>query len=111
MFKRIPGAVLAISLLSVVAFGNVLLVGCVASHQQESTGQYMDSSVITTKVKARLLNDRYVKGLPITVITYKNIVQLSGFVDSMAQKQRAGMLAASVPNVISVENNLVVKKH
>ncbi|MEO8402676.1 MAG: BON domain-containing protein [Gammaproteobacteria bacterium] len=85
--------------------------GFAAKYQQESTGQFVDSSLITTKVKAKLVSDKIVKSLPITVKTYKNSVQLSGFVNSQAQKARAELLAYSVPDVVSVDNALIIKPH
>jgi osmotically-inducible protein OsmY len=88
----------------------ILLVGCVASTpKQESTGEYMDSSAVTTKVKGRLLADEKVKSLPITVTTYKGRVQLSGFVESQGQIDRAVNIARNTPGVQSVENDLVIR--
>lgn len=98
-------------LISTTILGAALLVGCGANHKQETTGQYFDSSVITTKVKTKLLADDYVKGLPITVETYKNAVQLSGFVDNNKQKERAVELAKSVAGVRDVEDSLVIKNN
>src|SRR5690349_21568978 len=86
-----------------------LITGCTSSHKAESTGQYVDSSVITTKVKAKLLADDVVQGLPITVTTYKNTVQLSGFVNTPQQKVRADNLAKSVEGVESVRDALIIK--
>jgi osmotically-inducible protein OsmY len=86
-----------------------LIVGCTSAAHHESTGQYVDGSVITTRVKTALLNDREINSLPITVKTYKNTVQLSGFVNSYSQKLRAGEIAKNVSDVQSVENSLVVK--
>ncbi len=78
--------------------------------QQETTGQYVDSSVITLKVKSKLLADPDVKGLAISVMSYKGQVKLGGFANSWAQKQKAGMLARQVEGVTGVTNNIVVKK-
>ncbi len=86
-----------------------LLTGCTASQRSESTGQYVDSSIITTKVKTKLLADDGVHGLPITVTTYKNTVQLSGFVNTPQQKARAESIAKSVEGVATVQNALIVK--
>lgn len=87
------------------------LVSCSTAYQHESTGQYIDSSVLTTKVKAKLLADKQTQRLPITVKTYKNDVQLSGFVTSASLKERAEMLARSVPGVTHVENSLIIKSN
>lgn len=87
----------------------ILLVGCSSTPKQESTGQYLDSSAITTKVKADLLANDQVKSFPISVNTYKGVVQLSGFVNSARQKEVAGQVARNVSGVQGVDNDLVVK--
>ena len=96
-------------LLAAVLAATAALAGCASTSKQESTGQYLDSSAITTKVKANLLADPDVKSMPIKVKTYKGTVQLSGFVDSYAQKQKAIADAKSVPGVREVKDSLVVK--
>ena len=78
--------------------------------QQETTGQYVDSSVITLKVKSKLLADPDTKALAISVMSYKGQVKLGGFADTWAEKQKAGMLAKQVEGVIGVTNNIVVKR-
>ena len=84
--------------------------GCTSSSRTvESTGEYVDDASITTKVKAAILNEPGLKTLQIGVETYKNVVQLSGFVDTPQAKARAGEVAASVPGVKSVRNDLTVK--
>lgn len=85
------------------------LVGCAGGSNRESTGQYIDSAAITTKVKAKLAQDEQVSVFDISVETFKDVVQLSGFVDNAAQKQRAAQVAASVEGVRKVENNISVK--
>ncbi len=87
----------------------LLLAACQSTPQRESTGEYVDSSVVTTRVKSRLFEDPVTSGFAITVDTFKNVVQLSGFVDSEAQKRRAAELARAVPGVKAVRNNLIVK--
>ncbi|MBI5068053.1 MAG: BON domain-containing protein [Deltaproteobacteria bacterium] len=79
------------------------------SKAPESAGQFLDSSVITTRVKAAILNEPSLKSSQISVETYKDVVQLSGFVDGAESKQRAGKAAAAVEGVSSVRNDLVVK--
>jgi len=76
---------------------------------RESAGELLDDSVITTQVKAAMLKEPSLKSLQISVKTYKDIVQLSGFVDSSATRQLAGSLAAGVTGVASVRNDLIVK--
>jgi len=83
--------------------------GCAGTQKHESTGQYVDDSVITTKVKGAIFNEPTLKTLQINVKTYKGVVQLSGFVDSRASVTKAGEVARTVENVVSVENDLVVK--
>ena len=83
--------------------------GCAATQKRESTGQYVDDSVITTKVKAAIFNEATLKTLQINVETFKGEVQLSGFVDSAQSVKKAGEVAGSVNGVVSVKNNLVVK--
>jgi osmotically-inducible protein OsmY len=83
--------------------------GCAATPKRESTGEYIDDSAITTKVKAAIFDESTLKTLQINVKTYKGVVQLSGFVDSAHSVTRAGEVAGSVNGVVSVENDLVVK--
>lgn len=85
------------------------LVGCAATQKRESTGQYVDDTAITTKVKAAIFDEATLKTLQINVKTYKGVVQLSGFVDSAHSVSKAGEVAGSVNGVVSVENDLVVK--
>ena len=83
--------------------------GCGSTSTRESTGEYFDDSVITTKVKAAIFNEPELKVLQISVETYKNVVQLSGFVASSAQITRAVDVARSVQGVRSVSHGLMVK--
>jgi osmotically-inducible protein OsmY len=86
------------------------IAGCTSSTRTtESTGEYVDDAAITSKVKAAILAEPGLKTLQIGVETYKDVVQLSGFVDNAQSKARAGEVAAGVPGVSSVRNNLVVK--
>jgi len=84
-------------------------VGCAASQKHESTGQYVDDSVITTKVKTAVFEEATLKTLQINVKTYQGVVQLSGFVDSTQSISRAGEVARRVEGVREVKNDLVVK--
>lgn len=108
MLKSKLAISLSSAVLTVASVGT--LTACTNTYHQESTGQYVDSSVITTKVKSRLFADNNIKSLPITVKTYKNIVQLSGFVNTPAQRLRAMQIARNVDGVSEVQNFLVVKK-
>ncbi len=82
---------------------------CAATPRQESTGDYVDDSVITAKVKSQLAADDFLKSFQIGVETYKGTVQLSGFVDSAQASEKAAQIAGSVPGVKAVKNSLVVK--
>ena len=82
---------------------------CAPARAEESAGEYVDDSVITTKVKALLAEDNLLKSFEISVKTYKGTVQLSGFVDSEGMVNKAGEITRSVKGVTSVENNLIVK--
>jgi osmotically-inducible protein OsmY len=83
--------------------------GCAANQKHETTGQYLDDSVITTKVKAAIFNEPSLKMLQINVKTYKGQAQLSGFVDSAQSVNKAGEIAGHVEGVGSVKNDLLVK--
>ena len=82
---------------------------CASTPTRESTGEYVDDSVITTKVKALLAEDDFLKSFKISVETFKGVVQLSGFVNSQQAVDKAGQIAGSVKGVSSVKNNLIVK--
>jgi osmotically-inducible protein OsmY len=83
--------------------------GCAGTRTSESTGEYVDDSVITTKVKALLAEDDFLKSFQIGVETYKGTVQLSGFVNSRQAIDKAGQIARGVKGVASVKNSLIVK--
>ncbi len=87
----------------------ITLVACASTRTHESTGEYVDDSVITTKVKSLLANDDFFKSFQISVETYKGVVQLSGFVNSQQAVDKAGQIVRSVQGVNSVKNNLIVK--
>jgi hyperosmotically inducible protein len=84
-------------------------VACASTPKHESTGEYVDDSVITTKVKSLLAEDDFLKSFKISVETYKGIVQLSGFVNSQNAIDKAGQITWTVKGVKSLKNNLVVK--
>jgi len=87
----------------------VSLAACASTAKHEGTGEYVDDSVITTKVKALLAEDDFLKSFQIGVETYKGRVQLSGFVNSQQAVDKAGQIARSVKGVKFVKNNLIVK--
>ncbi|TAK91545.1 MAG: BON domain-containing protein [Burkholderiaceae bacterium] len=85
------------------------LVACSSTPTQESTGQYLDDSVITSKVKAKFVEDPTVSAMSIKVETFKGVVQLSGFAKSQAEIDQATELAESVRGVRSVRNDIRLK--
>jgi osmotically-inducible protein OsmY len=87
----------------------VAFAACASTSKQESTGEYVDDSVITTKVKSLLAADDFLKSFQIGVETYKGTVQLSGFVNSQKAVDKAIEITRSVKGVKSVKNDLIVK--
>ena len=87
----------------------VFALGCTSTPTQESTGEYMDDSVITTRVKTAILAEPSLSVFQINVETYKNVVQLSGFVKSSADMSTAVDLARSVKGVRSVKNDMLLR--
>ena len=86
-----------------------VMLGCASTAKHEGTGEYVDDSVITTKVKAAVLNEPTLKSAEINVETYKGVVQLSGFVSSEADIAKAASLAKGVKGVTSVKNDMRLK--
>ena len=86
-----------------------VIVGCASTRQHEGTGEYVDDSVITGKVKASVFNDPALKSAEINVETFKGAVQLSGFVESQADIDKAVILARRVQGVTNVKNSMHVK--
>jgi len=85
------------------------LMGCASTRTHEGTGEYVDDTAITTKVKSAIFTDPALKVLQINVETFKGVVQLSGFVDSRESATKAAEVARSVKGVVEVKNDLVVK--
>ena len=82
---------------------------CASTRTHESAGEYVDDSVITTKVKSLLAKDAFLKSFQISTETYQGTVQLSGFVNSQQAVDKAGEIVRSVKGVKSIKNNLIVK--
>lgn len=101
-FKNLTRILLAISF-------SALLAACAGTAKQESTGEYIDDTVITSRVKAVLLNDPAVSGLAINVETFKGTVQLSGFVKTASERNRAVQLARDVKGVRQVKNDILIR--
>ncbi|MBJ6749742.1 BON domain-containing protein [Geomonas anaerohicana] len=87
------------------------LAGCSHTHttKHETAGEYVDDSVITTRVKAAIFDELALKTFQINVTTYQGVVQLSGFVDSAENARRAGDIARGVKGVREVKNDLITK--
>lgn len=100
--KAIFSSLLAILLITTV-------IGCAGSATQESTGEYIDDTWITTKVKASLVDDPDVKAREVNVETFKGVVQLSGFVESQEAMDQAVIIARSIEGVVSVKNDMTIK--
>lgn len=97
--------------ISVLVFSGLLisLSSFAASDTKESASQYVDNSVLTAKVKTAIFNEPTLKSSEIKVETFKGEVQLSGFVTSIEQTNKAVELAKGVPGVHSVKNDMRVK--
>ena len=85
------------------------LLGCASTTKHEGTGEYIDDTVITTKVKAAVFAEPTLKSSEINVETFKGVVQLSGFVSSEADTRKAAELARGIKGVTSVKNDMHVK--
>ena len=83
--------------------------GCAATETRQSTGEYVDDAAITAKVKVAILEEPTLKSYQINVETHNGIVQLSGFVDTAQNVQKAAEVARGVKGVTSVKNDLIVK--
>ena len=97
----------------IAAFGGAILLasifGCGSSPTRESTGEYVDDTVITTKVKAAVFGEPTLKSSEINVETFKGTVQLTGFVSSRADINKAVDLARGIQGVKSVRNDMRLK--
>lgn len=94
---------------ALIACGTVVTAGCAADGQHRSTGDVVDDSTITAKVKSALLAEKDVNSFDIKVKTYEGTVQLSGFVDSQWQIDKAVQVAGAVHGVRHVTNDLIRK--
>jgi osmotically-inducible protein OsmY len=97
----------ALALATLMSLG--LMAGCAGTARSESTGEYIDDTVITTRVKSALVNEPTLKSSEINVETFKGRVQLSGFVGSQADIDRAVALTRGVTGVTTVSNVMRLK--
>ena len=95
------------TIIAAVLFMSML--GCASTSKTEGTGDYIDDSVITTKVKTAIFNEPALKSAEINVETFKGVVQLSGFVSSEADISRAVEVTKTVKGVKSIKNSMHVK--
>lgn len=86
-----------------------IFLGCASTPKKEGTGEYLDDTVITTKVKTAILQEPSLKSAEINVETFKGVVQLSGFVNSPADINKAVEVARRVEGVNSVKNDMRTK--
>lgn len=100
-FKLISAVLLMMSFISVL--------GCSSAPQKETTAEYIDDSYLTTKVKAAILRQPALKSSEINVESFKGIVQLSGFVNSRSDINRAVEVTRTVRGVKSVRNDMRLK--
>jgi len=99
--KMITALLMALALLAAL--------GCASTSTRESTGEYIDDSAITTKIKDAIFRDSTLKSAEINVETFKGVVQLSGFVSSQAAIDKADEIARSTKGVQSVKNDMHTK--
>jgi hyperosmotically inducible periplasmic protein len=98
-----------VALLGLATTALTLAPGCASTPTRSSTGEYIDDSVVTTKVKTALARDAATPGSAISVETFKGVVDLSGFVDTAAQKTQAGIVTTKIEGVKEVVNNIALK--
>jgi osmotically-inducible protein OsmY len=100
-FKKISTFMMVLSMM--------FMVGCASADNKESAGEFIDDTVITTKVKAALLDEVGLKSSEINVETFKGVVQLSGFVASQERINKAIEVTRAVKGVKSIKNNMLIK--
>lgn len=93
----------------IIAMMLTAVVGCASTSTKEGTGEYVDDTMITTKVKTAIFNEPTLKSAEINVETFKGVVQLTGFVSTQANINKAVDLARGVKGVTSVKNSMRLK--
>ena len=93
----------------IIALMLTAVVGCAYTSSSEGTGEYVDDTVITTKVKTAIFNEPTLKSAEINVETFKGVVQLSGFVSTQGDIYKAAEIALSIKGVTSVKNDMRLK--
>ena len=102
---KLAHAVLAIA----ATVSLVQLTGCAVARDQQTVGSYIDDATITTRVKARMAEDKSVSATSISVETLKGTVQLSGFAKSADERATAERIARTTPGVQAVRNDILVR--
>jgi len=97
-------------LIACAVIGTVSITACSSTPTKSSMGEKIDDSVITSKIKAKFVEDKDVRARAISVETFKGVVQLSGFANSQMEIDRAGEIARSVNGVESVKNDIRMKQ-
>lgn len=95
--------------IAIITGGLLMASGCAVIRDQESVGEYVSDTVLTTRVKAKMIEDNSVDAAALSVETLNGMVQLSGFAKSATEKSQAERLAASVSGVKAVRNNIIVR--
>ncbi len=103
---KLTALILSVSALATVGG----MTGCAGDRYTQSTGERIDDKADSSRVRAALSDDKQYKYEDVKVQTFKGVVQLSGFVNSRDQKNRAGDIAKKVQGVKEVENNITVKE-
>ncbi|MCF8482811.1 MAG: BON domain-containing protein [Rhodospirillum sp.] len=106
---RLLRAAITAAALVLVGLATGSMAACTATRTSQSSGEYLDDSVVTNKVRGAIIGDKDLSIFDINVETYRGVVQLSGFVDSANARSRAGAVAAGVAGVRQVRNDLIVK--
>ena len=106
-FQKLSALIACVGTLALVAGG---ITGCAGNRYTQSTGERIDDKADSSRVKKALGADTQYKYEDVNVQTFKGVVQLSGFVNSRDQKNRAGDLAKNVEGVKEVQNNITVKE-
>jgi osmotically-inducible protein OsmY len=111
--KSFRGTLLAASATLLAGVSAAMLMTSTAyadTPRQESAGEVIDDTVITTKIKAAFVQDEKVSALRINVTSNKGVVQLSGFANSLLEAERAEEVARKVPGVKEVKNDILLKQ-
>ena len=97
------------TLLAAAAAIVLITSGCAVTRGQESVGAYVEDAEITTKIKARFVDNKDVDALSIKVETLNGTVMLSGFAKSAAEKNSAEVIARKVGGVKAVKNEIAIR--